>query len=59
MTKKELIEAIERIDCQLTPENLHCDGEVSRAQARLRGARLIERRERLENELKKVVDAEQ
>jgi len=54
MTKQELIEAIERIDCQLSPENLHCDGEISRAQARLRGARLMERRERLEKELSKL-----
>jgi hypothetical protein len=54
MTKQELINELERIDCQLSPENLHCDGEISRAQARLRGARLMEKRERLEKELKKL-----
>jgi hypothetical protein len=54
MTKQDLINELERIDCQLSPENLHQDGEISRAQARLRGARLMEKKERLEKELNKL-----
>lgn len=54
MNKQDLLNKIESIDCQLSPENLHCDGEISRAQARLKEARLLERRERLVKELNKL-----
>ena len=33
LTDKEANELYEQIDCGLSPENLHCDGEISRTQA--------------------------
>jgi hypothetical protein len=33
MTVEQANELYEEIDCGLSPENLHCDGEISRAQA--------------------------
>lgn len=32
-TEKELMNHLEQISCDLSPENLHCDGEISRTQA--------------------------
>jgi len=33
ITKKQAGELYENIDCGLSPENLHCDGEITRTQA--------------------------
>ncbi len=32
----ELVGAFKNLSCRLSPENLHCDGEISRAQAKAR-----------------------
>lgn len=50
----EIRKLLEDIDCQLSPENLHCDGEISRAQARMKGQALIEKKARLEKELMRL-----
>lgn len=34
MNAKDRQKIADRIDCELSPENLHCDGEISAAQAR-------------------------
>lgn len=33
LTRMDLRELKESVECELSPENLHCDGEISRAQA--------------------------
>jgi hypothetical protein len=33
LTKEQADDLYEGIDCGLSPENLHCDGEITRAQA--------------------------
>ena len=33
LTQDNANELFEQIDCGLSPENLHCDGEITRAQA--------------------------
>jgi hypothetical protein len=33
LSKEDADELFEDIDCGLSPENLHCDGEISHAQA--------------------------
>ncbi len=32
-TEEELLDTLDRISCDLSPENLHCDGEISRSAA--------------------------
>lgn len=54
--KQEILQQIDRIDCQLSPENLHQDGEISPAQARVRYKSLMKERNRLEKELGHEVD---
>jgi hypothetical protein len=34
MTQKQGDQIIARLDSQMSPENLHCDGEISHSQAR-------------------------
>jgi len=34
LAEDEVIDLIEDIACNLSPENLHCDGEITAAQAR-------------------------
>lgn len=50
-TDKEIIEAIRRVDAWLSPENLHCDGEISFSEARKNGDRLEAERASLVKEL--------
>lgn len=49
--KKQILEELQQVDNQLSPENLHCDGEISRAQARLKSSYLTAKKIRLEQEL--------
>ena len=39
-TESMLLENIRNIYCQLSPENLHCDGEISASEAHRRGVEL-------------------
>ena len=48
---RELRQKFVGLECRLSPENLHCDGEISRTQAKKRAAQI--RREW--RELEKVV----
>ncbi len=50
-----LLLAIDRIDCQLSPENLHCDGEITAAQAKVKYNRLMKERGALEKQLGRSV----
>jgi len=47
----EIIRDLQRIECSLSPENLHCDGEISVSAARRKGAMLRARRRELVAEL--------
>ncbi len=51
MTEQEILNQIDRIDCQLSPENLHCDGEISRSQAMAKQRRLLAEKTKLKNKL--------
>lgn len=44
---KELIEKIRDVDCQLSPENLWCDGEASPAEAHRQEVKLRKERAKL------------
>jgi len=48
---KWIKQQIDRIDCQLSPENLHCDGEITRAQAAKKAWRLMDERAKWEKML--------
>ena len=37
LTENEINEVAEHLDCEMSPENLHCDGEISRAEAVKKG----------------------
>jgi hypothetical protein len=50
-TDAEIIRDIQRIECALSPENLHCDGEITRAQARTKERALTTQRAKLVKEL--------
>lgn len=56
MNETEILAAIDRIDCQLSPENLHCDGEITVAEARIKALRLWKMRVILETKLGRKVD---
>jgi len=47
-TDTEILRDIRRVECGLSPENLHCDGEISRSAANAK-------RIRLEKELKDLM----
>jgi hypothetical protein len=50
LTKEHpLFENFTRLYCRLSPENLYCDGEISRADARRRLAAIQREWKRLEN----------
>lgn len=38
--KEELLKQLQRIECQLSPENLSCDGELSRSEINRRATSL-------------------
>jgi hypothetical protein len=56
MNETQILSAIDRIDCQLSPENLHMDGEISNAQAARRGKQLWAQRNQLEKQLGRKVE---
>lgn len=41
MTDKQIIEKLRDIECQLSPENLTCDGELPRAEVQRRYRALV------------------
>ena len=47
MDKQAVIEAFKRVECELSPENLYCDGEISVAEARGKERKLLARRKEL------------
>lgn len=51
MTRQEILNEIERIDCQLSPENLHCDGELPIGQVHKKYKRLMAEKNNLEKQL--------
>jgi hypothetical protein len=46
-TTQEIIKDLQRVECNLSPENLHCDGEISLTEAR--------RKERVLNKMRKAL----
>jgi len=44
------------LSCQLSPENLYCDGEISKAEANRKYARLMKEWRTLEREVGRSVD---
>ncbi len=53
---EQIRQQIDRIDGQLSPENLHCDGEITRAQAKVKYNRLMRERNALEKQLGEKVE---
>lgn len=47
LTEAELLDELRTVECELEPENLHCDGEITRAAARRKKTRLDARRAKL------------
>jgi len=47
----EIVRDLLSIECALSPENLHCDGEISMSAARRKGQRLRQRQRELVREL--------
>ena len=41
MNQADINSIAEALDCDLSPENLHCDGEISVAEANAKGNRLM------------------
>lgn len=50
-TQDEIIKDLRNVACGLEPENLHCDGEISRAQANQKRIKLEARQRVLIKEL--------
>jgi hypothetical protein len=50
-TQNEIIKDLRDVECGLSPENLHCDGEISRAQANRKRIKLEARQRALIKEL--------
>jgi len=47
MTKEQTQSEIDRVDNQLSPENLYCDGEISHTQAQKKYNALMKERRKL------------
>lgn len=54
MTEKEILEKLRDVDCQLSPENLSCDGELSMKQQRVRYNQLQQEAKSLLKQLGRV-----
>lgn len=55
----ELTRSFADLACRLSPENLHCDGEISRAQAQVRYNQIIREWKALEKKAgRKVAESE-
>lgn len=50
-TEAEIIRDLQSIECQLSPENLHCDGEISPSDARAKERKLLAKQKALIKEL--------
>jgi hypothetical protein len=50
-TEAEIIRDLQGVECQLSPENLTCDGELSASQVRTKAAQLNAKRKALVKEL--------
>lgn len=50
-SEAEIIRDLRWVDSALSPENLHCDGEISRSAARAKERKLNAQRRALVNEL--------
>lgn len=48
--KDYFVRAVAGLDSELSPENLHCDGEISQAQAMVRYRDIVSRLRRMERE---------
>jgi len=58
-TDAEIIRDLQAIECALSPENLHCDGEISRSAARTKERKLLAQQKELIKELgRQPTDAE-
>jgi hypothetical protein len=50
-TTEEILKDLQRVECDLSPENLHCDGEISVTAARAKERILLAERRQLVKEL--------
>jgi hypothetical protein len=53
-TEAEILNDLARIECQLSPENLHCDGEISRSAAQRKARALTRAQGELIRELGRI-----
>ncbi len=53
--EQNILNAIDRLDAQLSPENLYCDGEITPAQAVGKAQRIKRERAELERQLGRKV----
>lgn len=44
---KEILNQLRQVECDLSPENLYCDGEISHGQAMKKRAELLRKQQRL------------
>jgi hypothetical protein len=58
-TEAEILRMLDSLGCDLSPENLHCDGEISAAQARRKYKDIMEAWRYLENKLGRKVSTDQ
>lgn len=49
--ESQILDDIRDVDCQLSPENLSCDGELSARQVRVKYRKLMAQRNQLVKEL--------
>jgi len=54
MNEQDILSSLRRIECQLSPENLTCDGELPRTEVKRRAKRLGAEKTRLEKLLGRV-----
>ncbi len=50
-TEAAVLNEFQDLECQLSPENLHCDGEITRAQAESKRKKIMRRWKELVAEL--------
>jgi hypothetical protein len=56
MTKDQILAEINKIDAELSPENLFCDGELNAYQAKIKYHKLMKKRNHFEILLGEKVD---
>ncbi len=59
LTENELLDHLDRVSCDLSPENLHCDGEISRSAAMAKAGSLRAEWREVENLLGRKVSEEE